>query len=255
MKYDFLLENIKNIDDINKIIINLSGGLDSTILIYFLKNYFGSNKIHAISFDYEQKHNFIELYQSKKTTSKLNIKHTIIPIPFLGIITRSSSSLIKYGIQTPSYEDIITNSKKLTTYVPFRNLIFSSITLSFAESINANSIALGLQYGDYENKKYEYWDCSPLFLSKLQEIVSLNSKKKMYIFAPFINLKKEDEISIAKELNVPFEDTWTCYNPTIRTFENQKIYIPCDKCPSCVSRKNAFYIKKTIDPLVNGIII
>ena len=182
--YNSLFKNIKN--NINKIVINLSGGLDSTILLYVLKNYFGSNNIHAISFDYNQKHNSIELFQAKKTTKKLNVTHTIIPIPFLGDISKKSSSMVKFGLETPSYEDIIHNSKILTTYVPFRNLIFSSITLSFAETINANSIALGVQYGDYENKKYEYWDCSPLFISKLQELVYLNSKKKIFIIAPFV---------------------------------------------------------------------
>lgn len=158
-----IFENIKYRNKINKIVVNFSGGLDSTILLYFLVKYFGSDKITAVSFDYNQKHKDIELYQAYKSITKLNIKHTIIPIPFLGNISSLKSSMIKNGLKVPTYDSIEHNNNKLTTYVPFRNMILSSISFSYAESINANTVAFGIQYGDYENKKYEYWDCSNLF--------------------------------------------------------------------------------------------
>ena len=43
---------------------------------------------------------------------------------------------------------------------------------------------------------------------------------------------KDDEIKLGVEANVPFEDTWTCYNPT----DNK----PCKKCASCAERIAAF---------------
>lgn len=229
----------------------MSGGLDSTILLYLLVYYFGSNNVVAVSFDYNQRHKNIELYQAKKTTKKLNVKHIIIPLPFLSEITKSSSSMVENGLEVPKYIDITFHNKKLTTYIPFRNLILSSISLSLAESMNANCIALGIQYGDYENQKYEYWDCSFKFQKQLQKICFLNEKYPIFILAPFIKLKKEQELLIAQELNVPLEDTWTCYNP-------QKIrnkYYPCKVCPSCVSRSQAFKKNNIQDPLLNNGII
>lgn len=164
--------------------------------------------------------------------------------------------MIENGLKTPTYNDIEFKNQLLTTYVPFRNLILSSISLSFAESIGANCIALGIQYGDYENKKYEYWDCSPKFQDLIQKISFLNSKTKIYFIAPFINLKKEHELKIAIELGIPLEDTWTCYNPKIEIINNNlQKYNPCLICPSCISRSKAFKNQNLKDPILNGVIV
>ncbi len=255
MKIKDLFERTKYIDKAEKIVVNFSGGLDSTILLYALLSRFSIDNIVLLSFDYNQRHKDIELYQAQKTINKLGVKHKILKVPFIEHISKYCSSMVMGELKVPKYEDIYSNFSNLTTYVPFRNFIFSSISLSYAESIGFNSIALGIQYGDYENKKYEYWDCSENFYNKLQELVSLNTKNEIFILAPFVKMKKEDELEIALELNVPLENTWTCYDPQITTFDEYKLYKPCLKCPSCVSRKNAFYNKNLIDPLLNGIYI
>ena len=66
--------------DNNKIISVLSGGLDSTVLLYLLKEKYKDDVI-ALSFNYNQKHSK-ELEYAKLTCKNTNTPHKIIDINF-----------------------------------------------------------------------------------------------------------------------------------------------------------------------------
>lgn len=247
----------------DKVVVSLSGGLDSTILLYKMVKDYGKENVYALSFDYNQRHD-VELEQAKKTTKRLEVVHKIIPIPFLGEIVEDVSAMVKGSIPTPTI-DQVNDRKEVITYVPFRNMILSSITLSYAESIGANYIALGVQYGDYAledgsgNRIYHYWDTSKDFINAMQKVIDLNDKHSIKFLTPFVELKKEDEIKLGLELGVHFEETWTCYsgcvNPEKETDYHFKCY-PCGTCPSCVGRAEAFKANKIKDPIVEeGVLI
>ena len=78
---------IPTINDQNKGVVILSGGLDSTILTNLLHHYSTnpSENLYALSFCYNQRHK-IELEKASKTCELLNIKHKIIHIEFLSDI-------------------------------------------------------------------------------------------------------------------------------------------------------------------------
>ena len=60
---------------------------------------------------------------------------------------------------------------------------------------------------------------------------------------------KADEIRIGMELNVPFEDTWSCYDP-------QFVSQPCQVCTACVKRQEAFESAGVRDPVIHdGLVI
>ena len=52
-------------------------------------------------------------------------------------------------------------------------------------------------------------------------------------------MRKEDIVTRGNKLNVPYADTWSCYN-------GRKLH--CGKCATCVERKEAFAIAKVTDP-------
>ena len=220
----------------NKVII-LSGGLDSTILAYDIVNQFSAENVFALTFEYGQKHK-IELEKAKLTCSKLGINHKIININFLGEISKGMCALIGDSeLAIPSIKEVLGDPQPVTT-VPYRNMILASIGLAYAETIEADEVYLGLQTHDILG----YWDCSDDFVWALNNISKLNRRHQIEINAPFSNLSKYDEILIGQKLNVPFEDTHTCYGV-------DKDGLSCGNCSSCSERIFAFAKAGFPDPV------
>jgi len=215
------------------IVVILSGGLDSTILTYLLKKHYTKNQLFALSFNYNQKH-VIELDKAKITTKKLNIPHKIIDMKFLGDITASVSALSNLSkINMPTIREVLGHPQP-NSYSPYRNMIFTSLVFSFAESNNCEYVFSGLQANDL----YMYWDTTPEFIERINSVSELNRQHCIKLVAPFVNLTKKDEILIGSQLNVPFQDTHTCYNGN-----------NCGICPSCSERIKNFIDANMIDPI------
>ena len=227
-----------------KAIISLSGGLDSTTLLYKAVHELGVDNVEALSFDYNQRHD-IELQQAKKTTALLGVKHTILDITFMGEIAKQCSAMVKGDVVTPDMEDILGDPQP-DTYMPNRNMILISICAGFAESVYADTIALGLQSQD----SYSYWDTTPDFYESILNVLKLNRKNHIQFVAPFVGMSKADELIVAEKLNVDYTKTWTCYNPVIQN----NTYSICGKCPSCFERREAFKKAGISDPLEKMII-
>lgn len=217
-------------------VVSLSGGLDSTILTYLLVEAYGEDNVACISFNYNQRHD-IELQKAKTTTKKLGVRHKVIDTSFLGELVKDVSAMVKGDVATPTVQDILGDPQPVT-YVPYRNMILSSLTASYCESIGFNAVAMGIQAID----SYSYWDTTPDFARSINEIFSLNRKANMRIITPFVDLTKVDEIEMGIELGVSFEDTHTCYNPT-------EDGLSCGICPSCAERLAAFEKVGIKDPL------
>lgn len=136
----------------NKVVISLSGGLDSTCLL--LKLLSEGKEVHAYSFKYGQKHE-IELAKVKKNIKFLQDKgfkvtHQVIDLT--DVFSDSASSLHQGGEAIP-HGDYREESMK-STVVENRNVIFGSIiyskALSWANKTNSNVlITLGLHAGDH----------------------------------------------------------------------------------------------------------
>ncbi|MEO0202309.1 MAG: 7-cyano-7-deazaguanine synthase QueC [candidate division WOR-3 bacterium] len=204
-------------------LVLISGGIDSTTLLHYVKKVL-KRSVYAISFIYAQRH-IKEIEYAKYQAKEVNvIEHKIVDISFLKDIIKNSA-LINREIDVPTWEQA--QKEMPITYVPFRNLIFLSISLAYAESNNINEIYYAAQRQDYIG----YWDCREDFVNSLNNLISLNRKFNAKIFAPFINLRKSEIIKIGLELNVNYNKTWSCYEG-----KNE----PCKVCPSCVDRKRAF---------------
>lgn len=236
MNISEVLKRLPGLNGKNKLCI-LSGGLDSTILLYLLKHKYKDNVL-AFSVDYKQRHS-IELEMAKKTCEELSVPHMVVPLHFYGdMISKVSSLSDSKIVEMPTIEDVLGQPQPVT-YVPFRNLLFTTIALSFAEATQCDSIFIGLQAHDL----YSYWDTTPEFIERLNKIADLNRENRIQIYAPFVNLNKKEEIIIGKELGVNFKNTWTCYTGPD---ENGQA---CSTCPSCSERIKNFMDAGLIDPI------
>ncbi|MCA1806912.1 MAG: 7-cyano-7-deazaguanine synthase QueC [Actinobacteria bacterium] len=247
-----------------RVVVSLSGGLDSTVLLHLMVRRFGADNVDAISFNYNQRH-AVELHQAKRTTELLGVRHKIIDISFLGKMASSVSAMVMGDVATPTMEDVLGDPQP-TTYMPNRNMILASLTAAYAETVEANTIALGIQRID----SYSYWDTTPEFFESIENVLMLNRKNPIAFIAPFLEMSKTEEILLGVELGVDFGMTWTCYDPQTEaaesTWEREEAggrneikhyrYIPCGKCPSCKERAAAFTKAGVVDPLVtSGVVV
>ena len=224
-----------------KKVISLSGGLDSTVMAYWIVDKYGAENVLPVTFFYGQK-NGIEIKSARLTCEKLKIPYKCIDISFLGDLCKNVSSLS--GTSTIDVPDAAANLvNRPSTYIPYRNLIMLSVSMAYAESHGANEVYISAQLTDI------HWDSQINFVDALNEVSILNIEQSIMVKAPFVNYNKVDEIKIGTKLNVPFEDTWSCYDP-------QFLSQPCQICTACVKRKEAFEEVGVIDPVIhNGLAI
>lgn len=199
-------------------VIIYSGGMDSTTLLH---EYQHSIKL-AISFNYNSKHNNIEIKYAKKNCEKLGIKHIVINLPFIN--EHFKSSLLQSGGEIPNGEYDTENIK--STVVPFRNGIMLSIAAGIADSIGAKKILIA----NHANDSAVYPDCRATFINEMNNAISYGTENNINILAPYTNLTKREIALRGQKYNVAFEDTYSCY----RGGEVQ-----CGKCTTCTDRKIA----------------
>src|SRR6056297_1544623 len=177
---------------LNKIIISLSGGMDSSTLLGLCLN--KGWEVYPISFTYGSKHNKYENDACKKVCEYYGFKNVpLINLDFMGQLFESN--LLSKGGDIP--EGHYTEKTMTKTVVPGRNLIFASIVAGYAESIGASYIGLGVHAGDHAI----YPDCRPKFIEKLNETIIASSEGKVSVVAPFLNLNKTDILKIGYDLD------------------------------------------------------
>jgi 7-cyano-7-deazaguanine synthase len=146
------------------------------------------------------------------------------------------SSLTDEGITVENFDPA--HAHIPNTYVPFRNANLLSIATSFAESREADAIFIGVQSLDYSG----YPDCRPRFIEAFQKVIDLGTKDttKITLFAPFIRMTKTDILREGLKLDVPYDQTWSCYR-------NEET--ACGTCGSCHFRREAFEAIGRQDPI------
>ncbi|WP_068475164.1 7-cyano-7-deazaguanine synthase QueC [Saccharicrinis aurantiacus] len=209
-----------------KAVVLLSGGLDSAVALYLAKSQ--GYEVHAVSFDYGQRHE-TELNYAKKNAKKAGVAaHKIVT---LNLGDFGGSSLTDKNIEVEDGD--VSRNDIPVTYVPARNMVFLSIAASYAESIEAQNIFIGVSEVDYSG----YVDCRQDFIDAMEAainkgtVMGAEDNKPIKIHAPFVNKTKAEEIKLGMELGVDFSLTWSCYRGGEK---------PCGTCDSCLLRAKAF---------------
>lgn len=202
----------------NNLII-LSGGMDSTTLLYKEKD----SITQAISFYYGQKH-VIELKYAKYHCELLNISHKIINID--NVFQLMTSSLLSHPDSEPIPEGHYEDKTMESTVVPFRNGIMLAIAVGIAESNDCETVFIANHSGDHAI----YPDCRSDFIVPFRLAVRAGTYNHVEIAAPFRNYTKKEIAQMGYRLNIDYTHTWSCY---------KGLSIHCGKCSTCVERKES----------------
>ena len=210
-----------------KAISVLSGGLDCTVATSVFD---GDFEIHAITFNYGQKAAKQEISASKRICERMGWTHEVINLPWLSKISTSSLNTDE-DVPEPEENDLDDLDKSGETassvWVPARNTVFTSIALSYAESIGAEIIVVG--WNDEEGATFP--DNSKEYLEKFNSLIDVGSPEKIRIEAPAIDLNKEEIVELGIKVGAPMELSYSCYKGEEK---------PCGVCESCMRRKRAF---------------
>ena len=246
--------NIKNSNfEANKVVISLSGGLDSTCLL--LKLLKDGKEVRAYSFKYGQKHQ-IELEKVQRNISLLQsmglpVTHQIINLE--DVFSDSASSLHKGGEAIP--HGMYDQDNMKSTVVENRNIIFSSIiygkALSWANKTKENVyITQGIHAGDHSI----YPDCRPESQQMARELYKISNwgSERVDFIAPFVNIDKGEVLREGilamrsmgfseDQIKEVLRNTHTCYDPNDKGES-------CGQCGSCTERIEAFVKNGMVDP-------
>jgi len=218
----------------SKILVSLSGGIDSTTLLGFILN--GGHQATAISFTYGSKHNKYENEAARKVAAFYAVE--LLELDISQAMQNIQSNLLLTGGEIPEGHYAAENMK--ATVVPARNMIFLSIMAGIAESKGMDGLAIGVHAGDHAI----YPDCRPDFISHMYQAVKHATDDKVgAIMAPFINMDKRQIVNIGGKIlepAPPYHLTRTCY-------KDQPV--ACGKCGSCVERLEAFKLNYLTDPI------
>jgi 7-cyano-7-deazaguanine synthase len=217
-----------------KAVVLFSGGIDSTTCLALAAS--KGFECYTLSFDYGQKHH-AELNAAAALSQKFGAKqHKLLCLP---IGDFGCSALTDAKITVPDF----TNSSEIPiTYVPARNSVFLSIALSWAETLNAKDLFIGVNAVDYSH----YPDCRPEFIAQFQRLADLGTKAgvkgdRFIINTPLLYLSKAEIIQLGFQLGIDYSQTVSCYQANAQGHA-------CGICDSCMLRKKGFNESTYPDP-------
>lgn len=193
-----------------KFIHLLSGGLDSTVLLYDLLDQ--GHKAHCILYDYGQRH-IKELGFAEATCAKLGVTFDKIVLP---------PQLFERSALTTGGDALIGTP----TVVPNRNMVLIAMAASYALSHGCTAVSCAVNCDDAE----VYPDCRAEFIKHLNFALRCCHTRRMEVHVPYIVRTKAKVVEIGWRLNVPLEETWSCY-----AGGNE----PCGQCGACQVRLKA----------------
>lgn len=217
-----------------KAVVLLSGGLDSaTCLAEAAGKGFD---VYALTLHYGQRHR-VELAAARRLARHYRVRaHRILRVPleaFGGSALTDRRRRVHQGSLSKGIP---------STYVPARNTVFLALALSWAESLGARHLYIGVNALDYSG----YPDCRPAFIRAFERLARLATKRGveggwgLRIHAPLLRLTKSGIVRRAVRLGMPIGMTRSCYDP--------KAGKACGRCDSCLLRARGFREAGIPDP-------
>lgn len=218
-------------------VVLLSGGMDSTVLLHHVARELGRAPVHAISFDYHQRHRK-ELACAAWQAARVGVAaHQVVNVSYVAELVKGGTTLVEGGADVPDLSSLSpTSLDQPPTYVPNRNMILLSLAAAYAEAHGIRDVFYGAQAHD----EYGYWDCTRDFLARINDVLALNRREAVTIHAPLIGKRKAELVKMGTALGVDFAQTWSCYRGGEKA---------CGACPTCVERLKAFAEAGVYDPL------
>ncbi len=212
----------------------VSGGMDSTTLAYLAAE---EGPVTILSVDYGQRH-VKELEFAARTAERLRVPQVVVPMGWLGPMISGTSALVTPGVAVP--DGHYAEDTMRATVVPNRNAVMLNVAASVAVAVGAQRIATGVHAGDHA----VYPDCRPEFIAALDEMLRVGNDGFLPdgwrgVWAPFVEVGKDEIARIGDQLGVPWTDTWSCYKGGP---------VHCGACGTCFERREAFTLAGVVDP-------
>lgn len=222
-----------------KAVVLLSGGIDSTTCLGVAVNKYGKDNVLALSLTYGQKHEK-ELNCAKAVAEHYGVKFHSMDLSSVFVFSDCPLLQGREDIEHGSYAEQIAKNGEGTvaTYVPFRNGLMLSTAAAIAVSVDADVIYYGAHADDAAGRAYP--DCTPEFEEAMDEAIFEGTGQKVRMEAPLLNMNKAEVVKLGLSLNVPYHLTWSCYEGK----EHQ-----CGTCGTCIDRRNAFLANGVSDPV------
>lgn len=244
-----------------KALVVLSGGQDSTTCLFWAIKRFGVENVHAISFDYGQRHR-IELAAAANVATMAGIAEYVDVGEAGGdIIGRwekvyvagllHSTSPLTSGNELDRYESFEAMEAEVgqrveKTFVPMRNTLFLTIAANRAVALGCRHIVTGICQADNAN----YPDCTNPFKNRLQAAFNSSlfgekhTKNDLVIETPLMFMSKAESVKLA--LTLPGCMEALAYSHT--SYDGK--YPPTDPNHSNLLRAKGFEEAGVPDPLV-----
>lgn len=233
----------------DKVLVVLSGGQDSTTCLFWACNTFGVDNVHTLTFDYGQRHR-IELEAAAKVAEMAGVysgRREVVHVPQILV---STSPLVS-GCELEQYtdaqqmEETIGDRRELT-FVPMRNALFITIAANRAEAYGCTHIVLGVCQMDNAN----YDDCREVFIEAAEDYVNLalghdhRGSQAIALVAPLMHFTKAETVKLAHEL----PGCWDALAYSHTSYDGK--YPPTDMNHANVLRAQGFEEAGLPDPLV-----
>ncbi|MDH3333943.1 MAG: 7-cyano-7-deazaguanine synthase QueC [Gammaproteobacteria bacterium] len=217
-----------------KALVVLSGGQDSTTCLYWAIDRFGADAVTSVTFDYGQRHR-VELECATAVADFAGIGNTCLPIDTFAAL--GGDALTDTDIDVENGTDAETGLPN--TFVPGRNLIFLTYAAAYAYQRKIGHLVTGVAQTDYSG----YPDCREATISSLQQSLRLGMESDVTIHTPLMHLSKKETVLLARDLGAlpAMALTHTCYNGERP---------PCGTCAACELRAKGFAEAGIDDPLI-----
>lgn len=231
----------------NEIFVLLSGGIDSTTVLYKMKALYG-NSVHALSIDYGQRHKK-EIEHAQAICMELGVPHKILDLK--GVIPQTMLTNPHARVPDVAYDQLEGVSP---TYVPFRNGLMISACASYIvgkyERKKAEMIKAGYSFEDVEwllaigahaedSANWAYPDCTPEFIGAMANAIYVGTYHQVRLIAPLQYMNKAEIIRLGSLYRVDWSRTWSCY---------KGLSDHCGVCPTCRARRAGFRNAGVDDP-------
>jgi len=219
-------------------VVLLSGGMDSSTLL--AKAVKECDKVSALTLNYSQRHK-VEIESARRVAKHFKVPHKVLNVSNINVLLKGSALTDSIDVPKGHYED---ESMKLTV-VPARNTILLSLALGWCISHGFNSVAYAAHAGDHAI----YPDCRPEYIAAMQEVFNRAHYWPVKLWVPFMYMNKGEILKEGFKLKVPYEKTWTCYDPQEIVYTDGVEVVACGACGSCVERLEGFDQNSIVDPI------
>ncbi len=208
-----------------KAVVVFSGGQDSTTcLLYAVQQY---DEVHAITFDYGQRH-VQEIEVARQIATDLGLAaHKVLDVGLLNELAVSALTRDAIPVSNDLQENGLPN-----TFVPGRNILFLTLAAIYAYQVGADTVITGVCETDFSG----YPDCRDEFVKALNHAVKLGMERDVKFETPLMWLNKAETWALADKigrLDYVRQKTLTCYNGVIGD--------GCGECPACKLRAKGLH--------------